>query len=155
MNGIGTNEGGRLVFSREGSYDEMAKMCELVADGKFAVSKRSVSMRKVIEVSAVLLICMALSSCSGNRPEKAFMGTWEGAYENEPVELSFMEKGIWIVKLPEETSAGTWTVDPEGNAQMTYDDGKSVATMMNDGRILVRAEDGGGAVMLEKADKKK
>jgi hypothetical protein len=112
-------------------------------------------MRKVVGLSPVLLMCIVLSSCSGNRPEKAFMGTWEGTYEGKTIELSFMEKGIFIVKIPDKTFAGTWTIDPEGNAQMTYDDGKVIATPMNDGRLIARPEDGSGAVVLEKTHKKK
>lgn len=112
-------------------------------------------MRNVLGLSIVFLMCVVLSSCSGNRPEKAFMGTWEGTHEGETVELSFMEKGIWIVQLPEDTTSGTWTVDSEGNAVLTYEGGKVIATTMKDGRIIAREGDGSNAVVLEKTDKKK
>ncbi len=106
-------------------------------------------MRNVLGLSVVLLMCAALSSCSGNKPEKGYMGTWKGTIEEgEPVELSFMEKGIFIVKIPDKTVAGTWTMDPEGNAQMTYEDGKIIATSVSNGRIIARAEDGSGAAVL-------
>jgi len=109
-------------------------------------------MRNVVGLSTVLLMCVALGSCSGNRPEKAFMGTWKGQYDGEAVELSFMEKGIFIVKIPDKPFAGTWTMDPEGNAQMTYEDGKIIATSVSNRRIIARAEDGSGAVVLERTD---
>lgn len=112
-------------------------------------------MRNVLGLSAILLMCIVLSSCSGNRPEKAFMGTWKGTHEGETIELSFMEKDIFIVKRPDQSKAGTWTIDPEGNAQISFEYGKMIATSVNDGRIIVRAEDGGDTVVLEKADKKK
>ena len=112
-------------------------------------------MKNVLGLSAILLMCPALSSCSGNRPEKAFMGTWKGEYEGEPVELSFMERDIFIVKIPDRPFAVTWTIDPEGNAQMTFEDGKIIATSLNDGRIIARDEDGSGAVVFERADAEK
>ena len=80
------------------------------------------------------------------------MGTWKGEYEGDPVELSFMEKGVFFVKIPDSPFAGTWTIDPEGNAQMTYEDGKIIASSMDDGRIIARDEDGSGAVVFERAD---
>ncbi|MHC4740963.1 MAG: hypothetical protein ACYS8Z_03570 [Planctomycetota bacterium] len=112
-------------------------------------------MRNVLGLSAIIWICMALSSCSGNRPEKAFMGTWEGTNEGKTVEISFMEKDIFIMEYSGQSKAGTWTIDPEGNAVMAIEDGKAVATVMNDGRLIAREEDGGNAVVLEKAGKKK
>ena len=112
-------------------------------------------MRNVVALSVVLLVSMALNSCSGNRPEKAFMGTWKGNHEGEAVELSFMEKGIFIVKIPGKTFAGTWTIDPEGDAQMTYEDQKTIATSVSNGRIIAREEDGSGAVVLERIDAEK
>ena len=110
-------------------------------------------MRKVIGFHVVMLVCVVLSSCASS-PEKAYMGTWEGTYEGETVELSFMEKGIWIVQTPDNTTSGTWTVDPEGDAQMTYDDGKAIATTMSDGRIVVKDEDGSNAAVLKKTKNK-
>jgi hypothetical protein len=114
-------------------------------------------MRNVIGLSVVLLMCAALSSCSGNRPEKAFMGTWEGMQEEEAFELSFMEKNIWILKTHDETKAGTWTIDSEGNAVMALEGEtkKGIATLLNDGKIVAREEGGSKAVMLEKSDSKK
>ncbi len=112
-------------------------------------------MRKVFGLSAVLLICIVLSSCSGNRPEKAFMGTWKGTHEGDPVELSFMENGIWIVKEAGETTAGTWVMDAEGNAKMTYDDGKATVKLTGDGRILVQPEGESNSIVLDKASRKK
>lgn len=111
-------------------------------------------MRNVVGLSAVLLVCVALSSCSGNRPEKAFMGTWKGTAEGKPLELSFMEKGIWIVKPTDSAvlmNSGTWAIDTHGNAVMTYDNGEGIATLMEDGRIAVRDD---GVFVLEKTDKK-
>ena len=115
-------------------------------------------MRKVLGLSVVFLMCAALSSCSGNRPEKAFMGTWEGAHEGEAIEFSFMEKDILIVKLEDKTIAGTWTIDPENNAVMTYweyQDNKLIATLVNDEKIIFREEGESEAVVFEKSDSKK
>ena len=112
-------------------------------------------MRKVLGLSAVLLMCVVLSSCSGNRPEKAFMGTWKGTHEGEPIELSLMEKDISIANTPDETVAGTWTIDPEGNAVMTFEDEKVIAMLLNDGKIIARNEDGSSSVVFEKSDSKK
>ncbi len=116
-------------------------------------------MRNVFGLSAILLTCVALSSCSGNRPEKAFMGTWEGAHEGEALELSFMEKDTCIVKTNDETIAGTWTIGPEGKALMTFDDDndkvKVIATLVNDGKIIAQKEDGSEAVVFEKSASKK
>ncbi len=111
-------------------------------------------MRNVLGLSAVLLTCVVLSSCSGNRPEKAFMGTWTGTDEGETVELSFMEQGIWIVKLPDGTTAGTWTIGPEGNAVLIYDDSKASATPTSDGRLIVRHEGESNVMVFDKADAK-
>ena len=112
-------------------------------------------MRNVLGLSAVLLMCVVLSSCSGNRPEKAFMGTWKGTYEGETMELSFMEKNICIVKVAEGTHAGTWSIDPKGNALMTFVDDKLIASLMSDGRIIMQKEGESEAVVFEKAHKKK
>jgi hypothetical protein len=112
-------------------------------------------MRSVVGPSAVLLICVVLGSCSGNRPEKAFMGTWKGTYEGDALELSFMEKGLWIVKSDDSTTAGTWSIDPDGNAKLSYEDGKATAKLTNDGRIVVQPEGESNAAVLEKAPKKK
>jgi hypothetical protein len=101
-----------------------------------------------------MLMCVALSSCATS-PEKAFMGTWIGEHEDEAVELSFLEKDVWIVKTADSTQAGTWSIDADGNALLTYDDGKATATPTSDGRLIVREQDGGNAVVLEKAPKKK
>lgn len=109
----------------------------------------------MVGLSAVVLMLVALSSCSGSRPERAFMGTWKGTIDGEAIELSFMEKDIWIAKLPEETSSGTWTIDAEGNALMSYEDGKVIATLLNDGKMIAREEDGSSAVVFEKSDSKK
>ncbi len=112
-------------------------------------------MRNVVGLSAVLLTCAALGSCSGNRPEKAFMGTWKGAHEGETIELSFMEKDISIVKTGDETFAGTWIIDPEGNAVMTFEDEKVIVTLLNDGKILARKGAGSSSVVFEKSDSEK
>ena len=111
-------------------------------------------MRNVVGLSAVVLMCVVLSSCASS-PEKAFMGTWKGVHEDQTLELSFLEKDIWIVKTADSTQAGTWIVDAEGNALLTYDDGKATATPTSDGRLIVRQQDGGNAAVLEKAPKKK
>ena len=109
-------------------------------------------MRKVVGISVVLLMCLVLSSCSGNRSEKAFMGTWKGTNSGEPVELSFIEKGIFIVKLPEETKSSTWTIDSEDNAVLTHEDDMVIATLLNDGKIVARKEGGSSAVVFERSD---
>ncbi|MBN2271810.1 MAG: hypothetical protein JXN61_14420 [Sedimentisphaerales bacterium] len=112
-------------------------------------------MRNVLVLWAVLLMCVALSSCSGNRPEKAFMGTWKGQYDGDPIELSFMENDIWVVKTSDETSAGTWSIDPDGSARLSYEDGKATAKLTNDGRIVVQPEGESNAAVLEKVPEKK
>jgi len=130
-----------------------------VADRKFGISERGTSMRKVVEILAVLLICIALSSCSGNRPQKAFMGTWEGNHEGEALQLSLMEKDVCIVKTDDQTIAGTWSIDHEDKAVMTFDDDgnkiKVIATLLNDGKIIAQKEDGSEAVVFEKSGSKK
>lgn len=132
-----------------------------MADGKFAISERSISIRNVVGLSAILLMCVALSSCSGNRPEKAFMGTWKGTYDGETAELSFMEKDIFIFILTSgeshEIISGTWTIDPEGNAVMTVEDEdeKGIATLLNDDKIIVREEGNSKTTLWEKSDSKK
>jgi len=85
------------------------------------------------------------------------MGTWEGKHEGEPVEFSFMEKNIWVLKTHDVTMAGTWTIDLEGNAQITSEDGdqKTIATLMNDGKIIAREVGGSNAIVFEKSDSKK
>ncbi|MBL7144473.1 MAG: hypothetical protein ISS76_09595 [Phycisphaerae bacterium] len=112
-------------------------------------------MRNVVGLSAVLLICVALSSCSGNRPEKAFMGTWKGTHEGETIELSFMEKNLCIAKEGEGTHAGTWSIDPDGNVLMTFEDAKVIATLTKQGQIIAREESGSEAIVFEKIDEKK
>ena len=112
-------------------------------------------MRNVVGLSAVLFVCVVLSSCSGNRPEKAFMGMWKGTHEGETIELSLMEKDISIAKTPDKTLAGTWTIDPEGNAVMTFEDEKIIAMLLNDGKIIARNEDDSSVVVFEKSDSKK
>ena len=112
-------------------------------------------MRNVPGLSAVLLICIALSSCSGNRPEKAFIGTWEHTTAGGAViEISFMESNILEIKVPEGTDAGTWTVDPDGNAVITFRGNKTICILENDRKIVTRNEDGSSSV-LEKRDSKK
>ena len=83
------------------------------------------------------------------------MGTWVCTHEDETLELSFLEKDIWMAKTPNGTQAGTWIVDAEGNALLTYDDGKATATPTSDGRLIMREQGGGNAAVLEKAPKKK
>ena len=111
-------------------------------------------MRNVLGLSVVLFVCVALSSCSGNRPEKAFMGMWKGTDDGETIELSFLEKDISIAKKGDETLAGTWTIGPEGNAVITFEgeDGKIIATLLNDGKIVARKEGQSSAVVFEKND---
>ncbi|MDH4238003.1 MAG: hypothetical protein OEW48_00425 [Phycisphaerae bacterium] len=135
-------------------YQGWPKEASSVADVEFEMSERSASMRNVLGLSAVLLVCVALSSCSGNRPEKAFMGMWKGTYEGETIELSLMEKDISIAKTGDETFAGTWTIDPEGNAVITFEgeDGRIIATLLNDGKIIARKEGESSAVVFEKSD---
>ena len=100
-------------------------------------------------------MCLALSSCSGNRPEKAFMGTWEADWGGgETAEVSFMENDILEIKLPEGTAKGTWTIDPDGNAVITFRDNKTICMLVNDAKIVTRNEDGSSTV-LEKSDSKK
>lgn len=83
------------------------------------------------------------------------MGTWEGTHDGKTVKLSFMEKGIWIVTLPDDTTSGTWTVGPEGNAVMSYNDGKVIAMPLKDGRLIAKPENEASAIVFERADKKK
>jgi hypothetical protein len=111
-------------------------------------------MRNVLGISAVLLMCIVLSSCSGNRPEKAFMGAWEN--KEDRVELTFREKGIWFYTYTynDKTISGTWTVDPDGNALMDgreEDAEDGIARIMNDGRILWTDSHGGERMWFEKA----
>lgn len=111
-------------------------------------------MKNVLGLSAVLLICVALSSCSGNRPEKAFMGTWEGTIAGgATIEISFMENDILKIKVPEGIVTGTWTIDPDGNAVMTLRDNKTICTLVNSRKIVTRNEDGSSTV-LEKSGSK-
>ena len=42
-------------------------------------------MRNVVGLSAVVLMCVVLSSCSGNRTKRAFVGTWKGSVEDEEI----------------------------------------------------------------------
>jgi len=114
-------------------------------------------MRSIVGLSVVLLMCATLSSCSGNRPEKAFMGTWKGMHEEKAFMLSFMDKNIWTLKMPDETKAGTWTINPEGNAVMTLEgeNNKVIATLVEDGKIVAREVGASNAVVLEKSDSKK
>ena len=112
-------------------------------------------MRSVRGVTAVLLMCVALTSCSSAPPEKAFMGVWKGTHQGTAIELSFTEEGVCTVKLPDETHTGTWSVDPEGNARMVFDDAKATATRMSDGTLTAREEGGLDTVVFEKVSKKK
>ena len=98
---------------------------------------------------------VVLSSCSGNRPEKAFMGTWKGQYDGDPIELSFMENDVWVVKTSDETSAGTWSINSQGDAHMTNADDNATAKRAGEGKIIVQAEGEGNAAVLEKATRKK
>ena len=111
-------------------------------------------MRNVLWLSVAMLMCVALSSCATS-PDKAFMGTWEGTDEEATLEVSFMEKDILIIKTPDETIAGTWTIGPEGNAVMTFEDKKVIATLLSDGKIIARSESGSSAVVFEKRGSKK
>lgn len=112
-------------------------------------------MRRVVGISAVLLMCLALSSCSGNGPEKAFMGTWKATIAGgATIEVSFMEDGILQIKGPEGTAPGTWTIDPDGNAVITFRDNKTICMLVNDKKIVTRNEDGSSTV-LERSDSKK
>jgi len=112
-------------------------------------------MRTMVGLSAVVLMLLALSSCSGNRPEKAFMGTWKGQYDGDPVELSFMENDIWVVKTSDETSAGTWSINSDGDAHMTNADVNATAKLAGEGKIIVQVEGEGNAAVLDKATRKK
>ncbi len=113
-------------------------------------------MRNVIRLFVAVLMCVVLSSCSGNRPEKAFMGTWEGTLAGGAmVEISFMEDQVLMAKFPDGTIAGTWTIDPEGNAVMFANDTKTIATLVNDKKIVTRNEDGSSTVLEKKDSKKK
>ncbi|HLB72633.1 MAG TPA: hypothetical protein VJJ98_01310 [Sedimentisphaerales bacterium] len=113
-------------------------------------------MRTMVGLSAVVLMLVVLSSCSGNRPEKAFMGTWKGQYDGDLIELSFMENEIWVGKTSDETSAGTWSINSDGDAQMTYDDAhKATVKLAGEGKMVVQVEGEGNAIVLEKATRKK
>ena len=84
------------------------------------------------------------------------MGTWKGTLKGGvTMELSFMEKDILIIKMPDGTIAGTWTIDPEGNAMITVEDEKAIATLLNDGKIIARNENGSSSVVFEKSGSKK
>lgn len=127
----------------------------LTAKTEIVVRERGVPMRKVLGLFVAMLMCVVLSSCASS-PEKAFMGTWKGTYDGEPVELSFfMVKNIVIWKIPRETIAGTWTIDHEGKARMTVDDEKFIATLVTDDKIVVQYEGDSEAALLEKIDSKK
>jgi hypothetical protein len=134
-----------------------------MANGRFPVRERNVKMRTMVGFSAVVLMLVVLSSCSGNRPERAFMGTWKGTAEGEAIELSFMEKDVCIVKSNDksndETIAGTWSIDPEDKAVMIFEDEnnkvKVIATLLKDGKMIAQKEDESEAVVFEKSDSKK
>ena len=87
------------------------------------------------------------------------MGTWEGAVEDEEIaELSFMENNIFTYTSNEmeKTIAGTWTINPEGNAVMVVDgeDEKAIATLVNDEKMILQGESTSNAAVFEKIDKK-
>ena len=71
------------------------------------------------------------------------------------MEISFMENNILEIEVPEGTDAGTWTVDPDGNAVITFRDNKTICVLVNDGKIVTRNEDGSSSVLEKRASKKK
>ena len=86
------------------------------------------------------------------------MGMWEGVYNEEPVEFSFfMVNNIVTWKMPEETIAGSWIIDHEGNVRITFEgeDEKFIATLVTDDKIVVREEGESEAALLEKSGSKK
>ena len=110
-------------------------------------------MRNVFQLLVILLFCIVVSSCSGNRTKKAFVGTWEGSVEDEEIAvLSFMENDVFSYTTNEmgKTIMGTWTIDPNGNAVMDIEGetNKGIATFMNDEKIMLRdASESSGAVL--------
>jgi len=112
-------------------------------------------MRNVLGLSVVLLVSVALSSCGGLGPEKPYLGSWKGTVDGEAIELAFMEKDLCIVKEHEGTHAGTWSIDADGNALMTFEDAKVIATLTKQGQIIAREKGGSEAAVFEKIDKKK
>ncbi len=110
-------------------------------------------MRKLVAASTLLFICLALTSCATSRPEDKFLGAWKGTYDGKPVEVEFLEPDIFIVKSDGQTQGGTWTLNADGNAQLTDsdDDDQGVATPTKDGRLIIRADE--TAIVLEKTEK--
>jgi hypothetical protein len=100
-------------------------------------------MRKLITLSTLLFICLALTSCATSRPEDKFLGAWKGTHEDETYLVEFLEKDIVIIKGEGETNAGTWTLDADGNARLVGPDteDKAVATPTKDGRLIIRADE--------------
>jgi hypothetical protein len=111
-------------------------------------------MRKVILAAAVVGCCVVLSSCGG-RPEDAFLGSWKGTVEGDAYELEFLEKGVFRVKSSDESAAGTWTMEPNGEALLSFgeeDKGRAVRT--GEDKIIVREGDGMKSYVFERAGKK-
>ena len=110
-------------------------------------------MRKLVAISTLLFICLALTSCATSRPEDKFLGAWKGTYEGKPVEVEFLEPDIMIVKSDGQAQAGTWTLDADGNAHLTDSDAddQGVATPTKDGRLVIRADE--NSLILEKTEK--
>jgi len=124
---IGLEDNAEMTFEGEDKF-----IATPVNDGKIMVRQEGDSSQAVFEKS---------KSTSSKKAYKAFMGTWKGTYEGEPVELSFfMVKNIVIWKIPGETIAGMWTIDHEGNVWFT---------------IVVQYEGDSEAALLEKIDSKK
>jgi len=78
----------------------------------------------------------------------------KGTVDGEAIELAFMEKDLCIVKEHEGTHAGTWSIDSDGNALMTFEDAKVIATLTKQGPSIARENGGSDAAVFEKMDKK-
>ncbi len=110
-------------------------------------------MRKLVAASTLLFICLALTSCATSRPEDKFLGAWKGTYEDETLLVEFLKPDIIIIKADSETTAGTWTLDADGNARLVGPDteDKALATPTEDGRLIIREEE--TAVVFERIQK--
>ena len=110
-------------------------------------------MRKLVALSTLLFICLALTSCATSRPEDKFLGAWKGTHEDETYLVEFLEKDIVIIKGDSETTAATWTLDADGNARLTGPDTEdtALATPTGDGRLIIREEE--TAVVFERTEK--